>query len=147
MKKTTLLAAAVLPLFMTGCSSVEDLKNSLSNLDLTAPASKKAAASSPSVWNPSKVTKTATKTMTPVAPTNTEASKADTAIAKAVADNKAVKVAGFHWKVTPKLIKQAKAAAKDGNFAKAIKLANKASRYAAKGFEQAETSKTAGPRF
>lgn len=146
MKKTTLLAVAVLPIFMTGCSSMTDLKNSLSNIDWSAPATT-SVAPAPTVWNPTRVTTPTIKSMTPVVTKNTDAEKADMAIAKAIADNKSVKAAGFHWKVTPKLIKKAKAAVKDGKFAKAIKLANKASRYAAKGFEQAETSKSAGPRF
>jgi len=132
MKKTTLLVAAVLPVFMAGCTNTTN----------TTTDTPKAIATVTTTVAPA-----VTKVMTPVATTSAAETAAHAAIKKATADNKAVKAVGFEWNVTKKLLKKAGAAVKKGEFAKATKLAKKASRYTVYGFEQAETSKTAGPRL
>lgn len=60
------------------------------------------------------------------APQKHNKADADSAIAAAEFANKKAKKAGYQWRDAGKLMKKAKAAAKDGNFDKAVKLANKA---------------------
>ena len=72
---------------------------------------------------------------------------AESEIYNAIEKNNAVKKIGFEWTITKKLIKEARHSVKMGDFVKAEKLAKKAIRYVNYGYEQAETSKTAGPRF
>ncbi|MEA3274176.1 MAG: rhodanese-like domain-containing protein [Pseudomonadota bacterium] len=52
--------------------------------------------------------------------------------------------AGGEWRDTGKIIKKAKAAAKEGDYAKAVKLADKAKRQGELGYEQAMDQKDAG---
>lgn len=69
------------------------------------------------------------------------------AIAAAEATNKKAAKAEFEWRDTGKIIKQAKAAAKDGDFDKAVKLANKAKKQAELALQQAAAAKKARPRI
>ena len=72
----------------------------------------------------------------------------DSAAAAIGAANDARKKAasvGGEWRDTGKFIKQAKAAAADGDYEKAIKLANKAKTEGELGYAQAISQKDAGP--
>lgn len=81
------------------------------------------------------------------APSTTFASaETDAAIKAAKEAYEAVKKAGFAWRDTEKMIKQAEEMAKDKP-EDAIKLANRAKRQAENGLEQAKAAKNAGPRF
>ncbi|HEC29899.1 MAG TPA: SoxXA-binding protein [Gammaproteobacteria bacterium] len=64
------------------------------------------------------------------------------AISAARAANKKAKASGFEWRDTGKFIKKARAAAKKGKNAKAIKLANKAKGQAVMAVKQAQFEKT-----
>jgi len=76
--------------------------------------------------------------------TNNDASAA---IAAAEAANKKAKKAEFEWRDTGKIIKKAKAAAKDGEFDEAVKQANKAKKQAEMALQQAKTAKKVRPRI
>lgn len=69
------------------------------------------------------------------------------AITAAEAANKDAKKAEFEWLNTGNIIKQAQAAAKEGEFDKAVKLANMAKNQADMALEQAKAAKQAGPRI
>ncbi len=73
--------------------------------------------------------------------------QAASAIAAATSMNKKAKKAEFEWRDTGKLIKKAKAAAKDGEFDKAVKLADKAKKQAEMALKQAKAAKRARPRL
>lgn len=53
----------------------------------------------------------------------------------------------FAWRDTPKLIKKAKAALKEGDFDKAVKLAKKAKAQSTLALEQAMAANKAGPHM
>ena len=72
---------------------------------------------------------------------------AASAIAAAEATNKKAKKAEFEWRDTGKIIKQAKAAAKAGQFDDAVKKANKAKKQAEMALQQAKMAKKARPRI
>ena len=69
------------------------------------------------------------------------------AISAAVAMNKKAKKAEFEWRDTGKIIKKAKAAAKDGEFDAAVKQANKAKKQAEMALAQAKAAKRVRPRI
>ena len=69
------------------------------------------------------------------------------AITAAVAANKSAKKAGFEWTTTGKVIKKAEAAAKEGEFDQAVKLANRAKHEADMALEQAKAAKHAKSRI
>ena len=69
------------------------------------------------------------------------------AITAAEKTNKKAKKAEFEWRDTGKIIKQAKAAAKEGEFDKAVKLANKAKKQAMMALEQAKAAKKVRTRI
>jgi len=69
------------------------------------------------------------------------------AIMAAEAENKKAKKVKFEWRDTGKIIKKAKAAAKDGEFDEAVKQANKAKKQAQMAMQQYKASKRAGPRI
>ncbi len=70
-----------------------------------------------------------------------KAAKADAAIKTADAARKKAASVGGEWRDTGKFIKKAKAAAKKGDFAKALKLAKKAEAEGHMGYEQAVAQK------
>lgn len=72
---------------------------------------------------------------------------ADAAITVAKAEAKAAGKLGFEWRDTGKMIKEAEAALKAGDSAKALKLANKARMQGILGQRQAHDQANAGPRF
>ena len=72
---------------------------------------------------------------------------AATAIAAAEATNKKAKKAEFEWRDTGKIIKKAKAAAKDGDFDAAVKQAKKAKKQAEMALKQAKAAKKVRPRI
>ena len=57
------------------------------------------------------------------------------------------KAKGNEWRDTQKLIDSAKAAAKEGKFDEAVKLAEKAKRQSTHAIAQAEAQKDAGPKY
>lgn len=69
------------------------------------------------------------------------------AIMAAEQANKKAKKVGFEWRDTGKIIKKAKAAAKDGEFDAAVKQANKAKKQAKNAMAQYKASKKARPRI
>ena len=71
---------------------------------------------------------------------HTEA-EAQQAINAAVAANKKADSVGFEWRDAGKFIKDAQAAAKDGNFDEAVKLANKAKSQGDLAYQQYEAGK------
>ena len=79
----------------------------------------------------------------------TSATKADasSAIVAAEHEQSRAKKKGFEWRDTGKMIKKAKKAMKDGEFYKAVKLANKAKRQSTSALAQAEAQKNAGPNY
>lgn len=72
---------------------------------------------------------------------------ASAAIMAASQANKKAKKVEFEWRNTGKLIKKAKAAAKEGEFDKAVKLANKAKKQAQMAMLQYKASKKTRPRI
>jgi len=70
---------------------------------------------------------------------------AEQAISNAIAANKKAKSIGHEWRDTAKIIKKAKKAAKAGDEAKAIKLANKAEFQGHAAYAQGIEQKDAGP--
>ena len=70
---------------------------------------------------------------------------AEQAIANASAANKKAASIGHEWRDTKKLIKKAQKAAKDGDEAKAIKLANQAELQGNAAYAQGIDQKDAGP--
>ncbi len=72
---------------------------------------------------------------------------AQSAIAAAEQERQKAAKAGFEWRDTGKLIKKAKAALKKGDYATAVKLANKAKNQSVHALDQAQLAKTAGPHF
>lgn len=120
MKKSTILSAAMLcgALALTGCESMDGSK---------------AAASHP---------------MAPAAAAHTAgpANKAtyDAALAAAKAAQKKAASVGGEWRDTGKIIKEAEAEAEKGDFAAAIKLADKARFQGEMGYQQAMSQKNAG---
>jgi len=79
----------------------------------------------------------------------TSATEADASSAIMAAEHEQSRAnkAGYEWRDTGKMIKKAKAAMKDGDFDKAIKLANKAKRQSTSALAQAEEQKNAGPNY
>lgn len=69
------------------------------------------------------------------------------AIMAAEQANKKAKKAQYEWRDTGKIIKKAKKASKEGEFDKAVKLANKAKKQAASAYKQYLENKNAGPRI
>ncbi len=65
-------------------------------------------------------------------------------VEKADASRKKAASVGGEWRDTGKMIKQAKAAAKKGDYEKALKLANTAYRQGELGYQQAMDQKDAG---
>lgn len=72
---------------------------------------------------------------------------AESAILAAEHETNRAKAKGFEWRDTGKLIKKAKAAVKEGDFDKAMKLAGKAKRQSTNALAQAEEQKNAGPHY
>lgn len=72
---------------------------------------------------------------------------ASSAILAAKHETKRAKAKNYEWRDTGKLIKKAEAAAKDGDFGKAVKLANKAKEQSTLALAQAEAQKNAGPNY
>ena len=78
----------------------------------------------------------------PQAPASDEAAfKA--AYATAAAARKAVRKAGYEWRDTKKMLRQARKLAKKGEYEKAIELANRAARHSGLGLIQAEEQESA----
>ena len=75
------------------------------------------------------------------APQKHSEAEAQQAINAAVAANKKADSVGYEWRDAGKIIKDAQAAAKDGNFDEAVKLANKAKAQGDLAFQQYETNK------
>lgn len=77
------------------------------------------------------------------------ASKSDyeQALAEANAAVEKAKSVGGEWRDTGKLIKKAKAAAGKGDYAQAVKFADKAKLHSDIGYQQAINEQDAGPRF
>ena len=75
------------------------------------------------------------------APQKHSEAQAQEAINAAVAANKKADEVGFEWRDAGKLIKSAQAAAKDGNFDEAVKLANKAKGQGDLAYKQYEDNK------
>ena len=71
---------------------------------------------------------------------------ASSAILAAKHETKRAKAKNYEWRDTGKLIKKAEAAAKAGDYAKAVKLANKAKTQSTMALAQYEEQKNAGPR-
>ena len=69
------------------------------------------------------------------------------AINAAKSAQKSAKNVGFEWRDMGKMIKKAEAAAKAGDNAKAIKIANAVVKQGQQAQLQAKAAKTAGPRF
>jgi len=69
------------------------------------------------------------------------------AIEAAIMAAKKANSVGYEWRDTQKIIKKAKAAADNGDAAKAIKLAKKAQAQSERAYEQAMAQKNAAPRF
>lgn len=61
----------------------------------------------------------------------------------AAAARKAVRNAGYEWRDTKKMLRQARKLAKKGEYAKAVELANRAKRYSELGLIQAEEQESA----
>ena len=61
----------------------------------------------------------------------------------AAAARKAARKAGFEWRDTKKMLRQARKLAKKGEYAKAVELANRARRHSELGLIQAEEQETA----
>jgi len=78
--------------------------------------------------------------------TSANAKDAESAIMAAEHELKRAKAAGNEWRDTGKIIKEAEKSAKDGDFEKAVKLANKAKQQSTNALAQAEEQKNAGPR-
>lgn len=72
---------------------------------------------------------------------------AATAIMAAEHEQTRAKAKGYEWRDTEKLIKAAQKAAKEGEFDKAVKLANQAKQQSSNALVQAEEQKNAGPRL
>lgn len=72
---------------------------------------------------------------------------ASSAISAAEQELSRAKKVNYVWRDTGKLIKKAKAAAKEGEFDKAIKLANKAKMQSTVAMRQHAENKNSGPRF
>ena len=81
------------------------------------------------------------------APQKHNKNDAAAAIMAAEQMNKKAKKAEFEWRDTGKIIKKAKAAAKDGEFDEAVKQANKAKKQAEMALQQAAAAKKARPRI
>lgn len=79
-------------------------------------------------------------------PTHT-ANDANGAIAAAEHETKRAAKKFYEWRDTGKLIKQAKAALKKGDFNTAVKLANKAKAQSTMALQQAQEQANAGPRM
>ncbi len=73
-----------------------------------------------------------------------QAAEFTAAVEKADASRKKAASVGGEWRDTGKMIKQAKAAAKKGDYNKALKLANTAYRQGELGYQQAMATKDAG---
>jgi hypothetical protein len=69
------------------------------------------------------------------------------AIAAAKAAQKAAASVGHEWRDTAKMIEESEKLAKEGNNEKAIKLAKEAEAQGKAALAQAESQKSAGPRF
>ena len=61
----------------------------------------------------------------------------------ATAARKAARKAGFEWRDTKKMLRQARKLAKKGEYAKAVELANRARRHSGLGLIQAEEQESA----
>ncbi len=72
---------------------------------------------------------------------------AASAITAAEHEKKRAKGKGYEWRDTGKIIKQAKKAMKAEDYAKAVKLANKAKRQSANALKQYAEQKNAGPQY
>ena len=72
---------------------------------------------------------------------------ASAAITAAETANSRAKKVNNEWRDTGKIIKSAKKAEKEGDFDKAVKLANKAKRQAENAYQQYLEQKNAGPRI
>lgn len=72
---------------------------------------------------------------------------AASAILAAEHETNRAKKFGYEWRDTGKMIKKAKAAQKGGDFAKAVKLANKAKRQSSNAIAQYNEQQNAGPRY
>lgn len=72
---------------------------------------------------------------------------AASAILAAEHEQTRAKAKGYEWRDTEKLIKEAQKAAKEGEFDKAVKLANQAKQQSTNAIAQAEEQKDAGPRL
>lgn len=79
-------------------------------------------------------------------PEHTQAD-ANSAIMAAKHETKRAGAKGYEWRDTGKMIKKAEKAAKEGDFNKAVKLANKAKNQSTNALAQAEAQKNAGPNF
>ncbi len=72
---------------------------------------------------------------------------AASAITAAEHEKKRAKGKGYEWRDTGKIIKKAKKAMKAEDYAKAVKLANKAKRQSANALKQYAEQKNAGPKY
>jgi len=72
---------------------------------------------------------------------------ASSAITAAEHEKKRAKGKGYEWRDTGKIIKKAKKAMKAEDYAKAVKLANKAKRQSANALKQYAEQKNAGPKY
>lgn len=75
------------------------------------------------------------------------AKDAGSAIVAAEHEKKRAKKLSYEWRDTGKLIKKAKKAKKDGDFDKAVKLANKAKRQSTNAIAQYHEQKNAKPQY
>ena len=79
----------------------------------------------------------------------TDITKGDAASAITAAEHekKRAKGKGYEWRDTGKMIKKAKKAMKAGDFAKAVKMANKAKTQSSNALKQYAEQKDAGPKY
>jgi hypothetical protein len=79
----------------------------------------------------------------------TEYTKGDAASAITAAEHETAraKKKGYEWRDTGKLLKKAKKAMKEENYAEAVKMANKAKRQSSNALAQAEAQANAGPNY
>lgn len=72
---------------------------------------------------------------------------AQSAILAAEHETKRAKAKGYEWRDTGKMIKKAKAALKEGDIEKAVKLANQAKRQSSNALAQAAEQSNPKPRY
>jgi hypothetical protein len=71
----------------------------------------------------------------------------EAALTAAKSAQKKAAAVGGEWRDIGKMLKEAEAASKSGDYVKAVTLANQAKLQGEAGYEQTESQKNAGPRF